>query len=234
MFCAFYPDYFGQFGRKPYMSISDLEITDLNIVLSDDSIVTHMYVNGNTTNPLTPSVDQINQVLSVGVITIDDVFQKNGLNFIDNPNAVTGITSAGDNGISNVDLQNGATPDGAPQFYEGIGAEAKAFLETYGTRPKVINEPLIRSPWFEFVTAYNEFAFNWTMHTATTVGLTFMPEIMAGGIINLENHHINMYVEAVTHTWSYESGFETSAYLSAPTTDKEGEVPGLVIFGRKG
>ena len=234
MFCAFYPDYFGQFGRLPYMSVSDLEITDLNIVLSDESIVTHMYVNGNTTNPLTPSVDQINQVLSVGVITIDDVFQKSGLNFIDNPNAVTGVTSAGEYGVSNVDLQNGATPDGAPQFYEGIGAEAKAFLETYGTRPKVINEPLIRSPWFEFVTAYNEFAFNWTMHTATTVGLTFMPEMMAGGIVSLEDHNINMYVEAVTHTWNYESGFETSAYLSAPTTNREGEVPGLVIFGRRG
>jgi len=234
MFCAFYPDYFGQFGRTPYMSISDLEITDFNIVLNDESIVTHMYVNGNTTNPLTPSVDQINQVLSVGVITIDDVFQKNGLNFIDNPNAVTGITPTGSNGVSNVDLQNGATPDNAPQFYEGISAEAKAFLETYGTRPKVINEPLIRSPWFEFVTAYNEFAYNWTMHTATTVGLTFMPEVMAGGIISLEDHGINMYVEAVTHTWSYESGFETSAYLSAPTTNKPGEVPGLVIFGKNG
>ena len=238
MFCAFYPDYFGQFGRTPYMSISDVEITDLNIVLNDESIVTHMYVNGNTTAPLSPNaagLDQINQVMSVGVITIDDVFQKNGLNFIDNPGAASGIFTAADGtvtGVSNVDLQNGATPDLGPQYYEGITAESKAFLETYGTRPKIMNEPLIRSPWFEFVTAYNEFAYNWTMHTATNVGLTFMPEIMAGGIVNLEDHDINMYVEAVTHQWNYESGFETSAYLSAPTSSASGSVPGLVLFGK--
>lgn len=233
MFCAFYPDYFGQFGRTPYMSISDVEITDLNITLNDESIVTHMYVNGNTINPLTPSINQQNQVLSVGVITIDDVFQRDGLNFISSPEAATGLnkTEGGTPGISNVDLQNSATPDGVPQFYDGIGADAKAFLETYGTRPKVINEPLIRSPWFEFVTAYNEFAYNWTMHTATTVGLVFMPELMAGGLINLADHGINMYVEAVTHSWNYETGFETSAYLSAPTTTKKDKVPGLVIFG---
>jgi hypothetical protein len=237
MFCAFYPDYFGQFGRTPYMSIDDVEITDLNIVLNDESIVTHMYVNGNTTNPLNPSVNQIDQVLSVGVITIDDVFQKNGLNFISNPGQATGIQTAAEGStptISNVDLQNAATPENTPQFYDGIGAEAKAFLETYGTRPKVLNEPLIRSPWFEFVTAYNEFAYNWTMHTATTVGLVFMPELIAGGLITLADHGINMYVEAVTHTWNYETGFETSAYLSAPTTNREGEAPGLVIFGGQG
>ena len=235
MFCAFYPDEFGRFGRKPYMKISDVEVIDLNIVLNDEPIVTHMYVNGQTTSPLMPSIDQTNQIMSVGVITIDDVL-SGGLNIVKTPESVTGITGdASSNSPENVNLTNAAVPDDYPQFNDGLSREAIEFLQVYGTRPLVQNEPLIRSPWFEFATAYNEFAHHWAMHTATTVTLTFMPEIMTGGLVQFDDQNIIMYVEGVNHTWNYSSGFETSAYLSSPSTDdKRGDgVPGLVLFNSK-
>lgn len=230
-FCAFYPDFFGVYGRKPYLNIKDIEIIDLNIVINDEPIVTHMYVNGNTINPLQGGVDIMDKVLSVGVITIDDVFQGNGLNFINNPDAVTGANLSTP---SNFQLDNAASPATFTQYYDDIDPNTVKFLETYGARPKVVNEPLIRSPWFEFVSAYNQFAYNWTMHTATNVQLTFMPELMAGGLVRFEDHNIVMYVEGVNHVWDYSTGFETSAYLTAPSTDPGDEetptVPGLAIF----
>lgn len=229
MFCAFYPDHFGTFGREPYLEISDIDVIDFNIVLNDEPIVTHMYVNGNTINPLKNSVDQLDQVNSVGVITIDDVFANNGLNIIGEPDAATGLS--GSNEPDNFDPQNAAAPD-YPQYYDSMSKDALDFIGTYGARPKILNEPLIRSPWFEFATAYNLFLYNWSMHTATTVQLAFMPEIIAGGIVHFSDQKINMYVEGVTHSWNYSSGFETSAYLSAPsTTATQGQrPPGLVIY----
>jgi len=232
MFAAFYPDRFGVFGRKPYLQIRDLEIIDFNIVLNDEPLVTHMYVNGNTIMPTQSSVDQLDQVLSVGVITIDDVFSDgvNGPHFVNDPSAL-----AGAGGNQNIDLINDAVPPAQwSQYYEDVSPTSKRFLETYGARPKVKNNPLIRSPWFEFVTAYNEFAFSWSAQTATTVDLTFMPELLAGGLVEFPEHNIIMFCESVSHTWSYESGFETAAYLSSPSTrnkDTDDEaVPGMIIF----
>jgi len=246
MFAAFYPDYFGAFGRKPYLNIMDVEIIDFNIVLNDAPLVTHMYVNGNTIDPFKSTVDQFDQVMSAGVITIDDMFTgaQKGLNFINNPGAATG-TGAGNKSPDNIDYANAATPSQFTQFYEKLSPESLRFLQTYGTRPKVMNEPMIRSPWFEFITAYNEFTYSWSMHTATTVEMTFMPELMAGGLVRFPEHNINMYCEAVTHQWNYTSGFETTAMLSAPSTyvgtDEFGKevppeepVPGLAIFNKVG
>lgn len=235
MFCAFYPDEFGRFGRKPYMSISDVEIIDFNIVLNDEPLVTHMYVNGKSTNFLTPSIDQTDMIMSVGVITVDDVLSGN-LNIVKTPESVTGITGdASDNGVGNMGQANAAPVEDYPQFNDGLSKEALEFLQVYGTRPLVKNEPLIKSAWFEFVTAYNEFCHHWSMHTATTVNLTFMPELLAGGLVKFEDQNIIMFVEGVNHSWSYSAGFETSAFLSSPSTDdKTGDgVPGLVLFNSK-
>jgi hypothetical protein len=240
MFCAFYPDHFGRFERKPYMSISDVELIDFNIVLNDEPIVTHMYVNGQTYTPTVPVVDDISRVVSAGVITIEDVL-AGSLNIVNDPNAVTGLTTptgdASDNndGETTFQLENEAAPNtGYSEYYDGLSQASIEFLQVYGTRPKIQNNPLIRSPWFEFITAYNLFAYQWSMHTATTAVLTFMPELMAGGLVEFEDQGIIMYVEGVNHTWSYTSGFETSAFFSAPST-KEGEkaVPGMVLFRSK-
>lgn len=229
MFCAFYPDHFGLFGRSPYLEIADFDVIDFNILLNDEPIVTHMYVNGNTINPMQNSVNQLDQVVSAGVVTIDDVFGENGFKIINDPGAATAPVKDFDN----FDPENAATPDDIPQYYDGMGQASRDFISTYGARPKIQNEPLIRSPWFEFATAFNLFMYNWSLHTATNVQLAFMPELLAGGIVNFAEQNINMYVEGVVHNWNYATGFETAAYLSAPSTtgDESEQKPGLVMFG---
>lgn len=228
-FCAFYPDYFGTFGRTPYLEIYDIEIVDFNIVLNDESLVTHMYVNGQTLYP-GANIDELARIMSVGVVTIDDIFQKDGLNFIKDPTLVLGDSESLSKIAASAPfaVKNKVDPVQFTQFYEGISDAATAFLEVFGTRPKVIEDPIIKAPWFEFVTAYNNFAYNWSMQMATNVELTFMPEVMAGGLIKFPEHDIVMYVEAVHHSWDYKSGFQTTAYLTAPSTT--GSVPGMVIW----
>ena len=39
---------------------------------------------------------------------------------------------------------------------------------------------------------------------------------MAGGIVAFPQHNLQMYVQSVTHTWDYSSGFDTQAELMAP------------------
>lgn len=44
-----------------------------------------------------------------------------------------------------------------------------------------------------------------------------MPEIFPGGKLGFPGHGLQMYVEQVTHSWDYESGFTTTASLTAPS-----------------
>lgn len=239
MFCAFYPDRFGVFGRKPYLQIDDVEIIDFNIDLDDGPLVTHMYVNGATIDPLGSGVTQEDMILSTGVVTMDDVFRQNKSGFVYDAQSISGVSSE----IKNIDIKNEisdalASDYGSDytQYFQGASDKSIRFFEIYGPRPKIDNDPLIRSPWFEFVSAYNQFTYNWSMHTATSVELTFMPELMAGGLVEFKQHDVVMYVEGVVHRWDYTSGFETTAYLSSPSTKRksDGMVPGMVIFNNLG
>lgn len=45
-FLAFYPDYFGYYGRSPYFRIADIEITELEIQRNDQNLTTHVFGTG--------------------------------------------------------------------------------------------------------------------------------------------------------------------------------------------
>lgn len=90
-FCAFYPDYFGANGRRPYYTITDLEITNMGIQLSDKPLVTHAFVTGSTFAP--GAVDQtFNEFLTAGVVTLEKVFAAD--NFIAGSNKDGTLTDA--------------------------------------------------------------------------------------------------------------------------------------------
>ncbi len=95
------------------------------------------------------------------------------------------------------------------------------FLRHYGARPKKKEEPLIRSTFYEFFLAWQEFMLLWTQQFATDVQFTFQPEVMAGGIIEFKDHGVQMFVESVTHEWDYENGFNTNATLTAPQLSED-------------
>jgi hypothetical protein len=43
-----------------------------------------------------------------------------------------------------------------------------------------------------------------------------MPELYPGGIVAMEDHGVQCYIDSVTHSFDYESGFTTQANLSSP------------------
>jgi len=65
-FLAFYPDYFGWSNdpnfATPYLLISDLEIIDLSIDLTDDNLVTHLFTVGDVVP--TGTIDYIDKIYS--------------------------------------------------------------------------------------------------------------------------------------------------------------------------
>jgi hypothetical protein len=110
------------------------------------------------------------------------------------------------------------------------------FLERYGARPYMDKIPTIRHPIMEFFYAYHTFIQKWAEQFISRAEFTFMPELFPGMIVELEMKHgtgddfdnkpnsITFYVKDVSHNFSYESGFSTTATLMAPgTTSKHND-----------
>jgi hypothetical protein len=95
--------------------------------------------------------------------------------------------------------------------------QATAFLERYGARPLKDDVPMIKHPYFEMFLAYQRFMLAWSKQFLSTFSFTFMPELYPGGKVGFADHGLQMYIEEVTHSWDYESGFTTQANLSAPS-----------------
>lgn len=195
-FFAFYPDYFGEFdkttgGRDTYWTIDDVEILDGSIELTDDTLVTHEYVVGDT---LFNGIGIVEKLQSSGVVSVFNAF------------------SAGPDNEALV-----------PEFDGKQGREAAlAFLQKYGARPELHEAPMIRSPYYEAFLAYQRFLLAWSRQFATNFTFTFMPELYPGGRVGFETHGIQCFIEEVTHSFDYTSGFTTSATLSAPSVFGKG------------
>jgi hypothetical protein len=80
--------------------------------------------------------------------------------------------------------------------------------------------------------AWMEFQKNWANQFGATASFTFMPELLPGGIINLDNK-ITMFVESVTHTFDLEGGFTTTAELNSPAAVNKNDkrFGGMVLAG---
>lgn len=219
--CAYYPDYFGA-RRGPYWYVREIEIINMGIQLTDGPLATHVYVTGDTVGPtFNGSIDLIERVLSRGVVSVFDVELLNAF-------MVPGVlTTPADGQASSRRTAFDAT-------------KARDFLNKHGMRPLKEENPIIKNPWYEFLMAWQRFMQQWAATYDTRVEFTFQPEVMAGGIIGFREHGLQMYCKQVRHEFSYESGFSTSATLTAPAaiydprnpnqTDPS-NLPGMVIAG---
>lgn len=212
-FYAFYPDYFGGLGKTPYWVIRDIEIISGKIDLSDDQLVTHMYVVGDTQpaqgNPLGyGSIDWIDKINTAGVVNVFNAFMAD---FVNGPESTSKATATEDAMASN-----------RPSLANKI--DAIKFLRKYGARPKYEEAPAVRSPIYETFVAYQKFCLAWAKQFQTTFEFTFMPELYPGGLVEFPDHGLQCYIERVVHSGSYETGFTTIAELSAPAAirDKSG------------
>jgi hypothetical protein len=204
-FFAFYPDYFGGLNhRTPYWKVTDTEIIDGNINLSDDSLATHVYVvgswfqGGNEASPIGLFTDKIN---AQGVITIFNAFM---IDFLNGTTDLMAKPNTKSNNLSESPLAK--------------KANAIAFLKKYGARPHYEEMPFIKNKFYEIFLAFQRFCLLWSQQFSTEFQLTFMPELFPGGLIEFEGHDIQCYIDEVTHTCSYASGFTTTISISAPAT----------------
>lgn len=195
-FFAFFPDYFGEFGHsKPYWNIRDIEILDGTVELNDDELVTHEFVVGDTI-PF-GGIGLPERLLSSGVVTVFNAFDVGG-----NDNKQMVKTFGGKKGKE----------------------EALDFLKRYGARPEYHEAPMIRSPYFELLLAWQRFQLAWSRQFNTEFTFTFMPELYPGGKVGFPDHGIKMFIESVTHSFDYTGGFTTTATLTAPSHYGSGDV----------
>lgn len=205
---AFYPDYFGEMlHHKPYWEIDDIEILDGHIELTDDALVTHMYVVGDTTFPA--SNNTVNTLTTTGIVSVFNAFLSATLTDSSQrePKRPKGVKKGSKNDPTGMDLL--LRKD-----------EAVSFLNRFGARPMVEEMPMIHSHFFEFFLAYQRFMLAWSRQFLSTFEFTFMPELFPGGKVGFPDHGLQMYIEDVTHVWDYENGFTTTANLSAPSVYK--------------
>jgi hypothetical protein len=211
-FFAFYPDYFGGSNhRQPYWEISDMEIIDGQIDLNDNELATHVFVVGDNTGNYN-GIDLTDMDNTAGVINIFNAFQADFL------------TGHGD--------QQEDGPDGTDRRIMDHD-EAVQFLKKYGARPYYEEAAMVRSAFYEAFLAFQKFCLLWSKQFATTFTLTFMPELFPGGLVAFPQHNLQLFVEAVEHSFDYETGFVTQVTFSSPASlDRKGkEHEGMIRAG---
>ena len=199
-FLAFFPDYFNDFNRTPYFIIRPVEIIDLQIQVSDRDLITHVFATGS----------QFTQQLSVfdRMVSMVASVQEPAFNMFINV----------DDGKKTADESKGKKKSKKKKTDAlNVWKGAEKFLKHYGARPLALDLPDIRHPVLLWMAAWMEFQKHWANQFGAQASFTFMPELLPGGIINLD-HKITMFVESVTHSFDMESGFTTSAELSSPAS----------------
>lgn len=222
-FYAFYPDYFGEMNHHPpYWEIDDIEILDGKVELSDESLVTHMYVVGDTLNPqFGGSPDQLRSYFSNGIVTIFNAFMASDMLERDPSRAEAKDRARKENEKTNGKSSGRDTSQSSNMNITMDRDEAASFLNRYGARPWREDAPMVRSVYFEMFLAYQMFLTAWARQFLTPFSFTFMPELYPGGKVGFKEHGLQMYIEEVTHTWDYTTGFTTEAVLSSPSQYKD-------------
>jgi cell wall-associated NlpC family hydrolase len=103
----------------------------------------------------------------------------------------------------------------SPGAYESL--DGQEIMRRYGVRPFRQEFSSIADPRLEFLIAVQYFMRKWGEQYSTSVQFTFMPELFPGMRLNLIGHNLQVYVTEVNHTFDFESGFTTSAVITAPS-----------------
>ena len=90
--------------------------------------------------------------------------------------------------------------------------------ERFGMRPLKAEYPQVGAHIMERGQALLLFMQKWAQQYSTQVQFTFMPELYPGMRVLIKSHQITVFVEEVTHTFGYDTGFSTIATVSSPAT----------------
>ena len=94
---------------------------------------------------------------------------------------------------------------GSAKLVEDVSENQKA--ESEGTAPEHI---------LPFLYALYDFMWHWASQYQAKIDVTFMPEVFPGCRIKVESLDIEFYVESVSHTMNYSSGFSTTIKAICP------------------
>lgn len=188
-FLAYYPDYFGLDGTPAKLDLEDIELKNFQVEHNDNSIVTHMFTQGVWQHQGEMAAADMGWTMTEGVATIEEEWLFRRL------------------------IEASVV---APET-----TDPNEFLERFGIRP--LREQFAQligtsggNPALDKMMAMQRFMQKWAEQTATTVDLTFMPELFPGMRINLVGHDVQVYVERVSHSFDFQGGFSTSATIMAP------------------
>ena len=222
-FYAFYPDYFGGLTHNtPYWDISDVEIIEGQIELSDDALATHVYVVGDTASHF-DGVNTWDKAQTGGVVTLFNAFLADFMNPTISQAQRTEAKTQPEK--KKTDKQSENDLSDVPTLANKD--KALAFLRKYGARPYFEAAPMVRNVYYEAFLAYQTFCLMWSRQFISQFKFTFMPELYPGGIVRMPQHGVQMFVEEVVHSFSYEDGFETTAVLSAPASTEGASGPNI-------
>lgn len=71
-FIAWYPDYFGFYGKTPAMTIRDIELVNLDIYNTDESIATHVAVAGQSLSPGGSPTELDRWLATQGIVSVEN------------------------------------------------------------------------------------------------------------------------------------------------------------------
>lgn len=192
-FIAWWPDYWGEYGIAGAMDVELVELQDFSIMWNDQSLITHQYVEGSTSQisygPLPSWVGAVESAyLTHGVATVELP------RFLD---AVININS---------------------QMYPFM-KDPQALLTRFGARISRQKIGTIQGAQQEFFYAVKLFIQAWASMFTADVPLTFMPELFPGMLLRIPELKIQFYVSEVRHSIDLSSngGFTTTASVMAPS-----------------
>lgn len=104
----------------------------------------------------------------------------------------------------------------------------ESFFAKFGVRPLAVKHGDIKDYTLNYFQALYTFLQKWSDQFNSRVELTFMPELYPGMRMEIVSQGVTVYVKEVSHDFSFDSGFSTSAIVNSPTT-KTGGIPGMVL-----
>ena len=213
-FKAWYPDKFGisngDGGIQPTCNIRNIELVNVSSTYSDKSLATHSYCYGSYLDDLAITSSHVN-LFTNGIATIDNEYAVEL-----RKNSEAKKKNASNDDVSELLKLFLNIPKGREDEYT-----PNEIYRRYGLRPSVASPISNATNWsfLPYLYALFDLIGKWqSMYTCQTE-TTFMPEVMPGMRVNLVDEDIQFYVDEVTHSFDYSSGFRTSMSLSCPTSN---------------
>lgn len=199
-FIAWFPDYWGEYNMAGRMNVELIELQDFTVDWSDDSLITHQFVEGAQVaknGGALPSGmrDTVSGMLTSGVATVELP------RFLE---AVVNIPTS--------------------QIHAWL-KDPQQLLSRFGARIDRTFVGTISGPQQEFWYATHLFLQAWAGMFRSSVPITFMPELFPGMLLCIPELKVQFYVKGVSHSWDLANdvGFSTQAEVIAPSaTDGSG------------